>query len=129
MISKNISVVFQKKNVTDVLPQELDSAPNSFFTQLLVENGILEQSDDKFLDKLISKVRIDGKIILKGVECIEVCRRVYYGELDCNNEYFKNSKNFYSITKLKDIFSNNKWQIDFVGIDNINFDFEATRKS
>ena len=49
--------------------------------------------------------------------------------IDCNNEYFRNSKNFSSIKKLKDIFSNNKGQIDFVGIDNINFDLEATRKS
>jgi len=129
MIDKNISVVVQKTKPTDVLPAELAAAPNGFFTQVLVTNGVLEQSDSDFLKMLVAKVRIGGKIILKGVECVEVCRRVYYGELDSNNGYFQNSKNFYSIANLKDIFQNDGWSIDFMGIDDLNFDFEVTRKA
>lgn len=129
MIDKNVNVVLQKSNVSDLLPAELASAPDSFFTQVAVANGVLEQSDENFLNLLVSKVRMGGKIVLRGTECLEVCRRVYYGELDANNGYFKNTKNFYTVAMLKDIFSNNGWAIDFIGINDLNFNFEATRNS
>ena len=129
MINKNISVVLQKNNLTDVLPAELASAPEGFFTEVLVTNGVLEQTDQDFLKVLTSKVRIGGKVILKGVDCVEVCRRVYYGELPVNNGYFQNTKNFYSIIALKQVFEGDHWNVDFMGIDDLNFDFEVTRKA
>ncbi len=128
MINKNISVVLQKNNLTDVLPSELATAPDSFFTEVLVTNGVLEQTDQNFLQILTAKVRIGGKVILKGTECLEVCRRVYYGELPVNNGYFQNTKNFYSVAALKKVFENESWNIEFMGVNDLNFDFEITRK-
>lgn len=130
MISKNVRLVNKKINEIDLTEEDLKNAPDGFFNEIAVIN-VLESSEDKnILDMVCNKVRKNGKVILSGVDALEICRQIYYGDLslfEASDQFFHIANNLNSASSLKKYFLEKKWKINFVGIKNGIYSLEATR--
>jgi len=127
MIEKNIRITNQKQNHNDIDANEILNVPDSFFTEIHVDK-ILENQSKNFLNIVCNKVRINGKIRISGIDILDVCRKILYDDYPYSNEYFSNSKSFYTVLELKEFFETKGWKINFMNVNNSVFNIEATRK-
>lgn len=130
MINKNIKLVPQKQDETDFVEADLDKAPDGFFTEIKVVD-VLELSDDtNLLDKVCAKIRKDGKVIVNGIDGMDMCRKVFYGAVPLNSasqQFFKHANNLHSIATLKQYFLDKKWDVRFAGLSEGRYLLEAVR--
>lgn len=126
MIEKNIRITNQKQNHNDIDANEVFNAPDSFFTEIHVDK-ILEYQEKSFLNIVCSKLRVNGKIRISGIDVLDVCRKILHEDYPYSNEYFSNSKSFYTILELKEFFEKIGWKINFMNVSNSVFNIEATR--
>ena len=131
MISKNIRLVPSKQQDNDFLQEDLMNAPDGFFMEIKVLD-VLESSEDKqLLDKVCNKVRKGGKVVLNGVDGLDMCRKVFYGHIPVGvaaDQFFKHIKNLHSVATLKQYFLEKKWDLKFVGLDEGRYLIEAVRQ-
>jgi len=131
MISKNIRLVPSKQQENDFLQEDLMNAPDGFFLEIKVLD-VLETAQDKdLLDKICSKVRKGGKVVLNGVDGLDMCRKVFYGQMPLGmaaEQFFKHVNNLHSVATLKQYFLEKKWDIRFVGLDQGRYLVEAVRQ-
>lgn len=130
MINKNITLVSQKRQDSDFTEQDLSNAPDGFFTEIKVLDVLEMSQDAQILDKICSKVRKQGKVIVSGIDGLEMCRKVYYGQMPLNDaaqNFFKHINNLNSIPSLKKYFLEKKWDVAFVGLSDGRYLLEAVR--
>jgi hypothetical protein len=119
MISKDISLVVNKANDTDFDEEQLKSAPDSFFNSIFVSDVLELSNDDKVLDNVLSKVKKSGVIKLSGMDGIEMCRRVYFGEIpiEASSDFFAQSKRINSLTSIRTELEKRGYKVLFAGVD------------
>lgn len=130
MLNKKIRLVTKKENESDVLEEDLDGAPNSFFEEIKVVDVLEVSENDDIIDFLCKKVRIGGKVVLSGVDGLEVCRQVWLGSIsldDVGSQFFRHVRNLFSIVSLREIFLSKNWEVNFSGVKNGRYLVEATR--
>ena len=126
MIQKNIRITNQKQNHNDINANEVFNVPDSFFTEIYVDK-ILEYQEKSFLNIVCSKLRVNGKIRISGIDILDVCRKILHEDYPYSNEYLSNSKSFYTVLELKEFFEKIGWKINFMNVNNSVFNIEATR--
>jgi hypothetical protein len=130
MNSKSIRLVPAKRQDSDFLEEDLMKAPDGYFLEINAID-ILEASPNvELLDAICQKIRKNGKIILNGVDGMEMCRKVFYGQInlrDAAQQFFGPINNLYSIPSLKEYFLNKKWDIRFAGLQDGRYLIEAVR--
>ncbi|NVM34822.1 MAG: hypothetical protein HWN81_04455 [Candidatus Lokiarchaeota archaeon] len=127
MIENNIRITTNKENHNDITTSELMNIPDSFFTQIYVDN-VLGFEEKDFLNIVCSKLRINGKIRISGIDILDVCVKILHENYPYSNEYLSKTKSFYTVTELKNFFEEKGWKIEFMNVNNSVFNIEATRK-
>lgn len=128
MISKEIRLVPAKQTETDFTCDDLNQAPNSFFLSISVVDVLETSPESNVIDIVCDKIRKGGKILVNGVDGLEVCRQVYYGQIslpDASESFFRNINNLHSIVTLKQYFLDKGWDIKFAGLDQGRYLIEA----
>ena len=130
MIEKKIRLVNFKTESNDFLEKDLAEAPDGFFLEIKVIDVLEKSENDALIDLITSKVRKNGKLIITGIDALELCRKVFYGKVDLKSAaemYFKHINNMFSVVILKDYFIKKGWDIGFAGITNGRYLIEVSR--
>jgi|19_taG_2_1085344.scaffolds.fasta_scaffold00068_6 hypothetical protein len=128
---KEIELVVAKNNSgTQISEEEFALAPNSFFQKICVQD-VLEMSENPdILDSITEKVRKGGSLILEGIDALDICRRVHYGDMSLKESatnFFSRVNNLNSVATLKIYFAQKKWPVKFAGLNNGRYLMEVTR--
>lgn len=128
---KEIELVVAKSNDGQLNEHEFYDAPDSFFTRIAVQD-VLEMSEHgDVLDRVVAKVRKGGTLLVEGIDALDVCRRVHYGQMhlqDASSQFFKNTNNLNSVATLKHYFVQKQWNVKFAGLNNGRYLLEVVRK-
>ena len=130
MISKKIRLVNEKINQSDLNEEELNNAPDGFFEEIFVLDILEYSKNDNIMNDIVKKVRKNGVLKLNGVDAIEMCRRIYYGDIDiekASSDFFAHINRINSVVSLKKYFQINGWEIKFAGISSGRYFMEAKR--
>lgn len=129
MISKDVRLVNNKVNDNDMTEQDLDLAPDSFFNSVFVMD-MLELSARDLLPVVVRKVKSGGTLKMVGVDCIDLCRQVFYGELSVedSSNIFGNVNRVNSLSSLRTKFINDGFQIVFAGMNEGRYFLEVIKK-
>lgn len=130
MLYKSIRLVPVKQNSEDLTESDLAKAPDGFFVEINVID-VLEMSPNKSaLNDICNKIRKGGKVVLNGVDGLDMCRKVYYGQVSlqsASSQFFGPVNNLNSIVELKDYFLKKQWSLKFAGLQNGRYLIEAVR--
>jgi hypothetical protein len=119
MIDKRIRLVPAKQRESDLTFADLLEAPDAFFLEINVADVLEVSEDPQTLSTICNKIRKGGKLILTGVDGLDICRQVYFGLMplhDAAANFFKHASYLYSVGVLKEYFLNMKWDIQFIGL-------------
>lgn len=129
MISKQIRLVVEKINENELTEDDIKLAPDSFFNEITIINLLDVSKNNDLLNIVCNKLKKHGILKINGIDIRSVCRDVYYGKIDLQNAntIFRNIKNFNTISKFKDYFLSDKWQINFLGMQEYNYFVEVIK--
>jgi len=129
MISKNINLVVNKRNENDLSEQDLVLAPDSYFTSIFVSDVLEFSENNDVLASVVQKIRKNGVLILSGIDGLEVCRKVFFGEsaIEEASGFFGRCKRINSITSIRTLLESKGLQIKFAGVDNGRYLVEAQK--
>lgn len=129
MISKNINLVVNKRNDNDFSEEDLNLAPDSYFNSIFVSD-VLELSDsDELLPNVIQKIKKNGVVILTGVDGLDACRKVFFGEstIEDASGFFGKCNRINSMTSIRSLLEKNGLRVTFAGVDNGRYFVEAQK--
>lgn len=107
-------------------------APSNSVSSILVGNSIEEipyQTLDSFLRQLFQLLRINGELILSGVDVNCLCRDVINGSIDCQtyNTVVYNRKSIYDSKELANKISSAGLFINKIALKGSVYEIHATR--
>jgi len=129
MLDRKIRVINDKEFDQDLDEMELVDTPDNFFEEINAID-ILEQSkNENSIGLLCSKIQNGGKLILNGLDFVQLCGRVFYGRMPLKDmsEYTKGINNFLSLPIILQYLLDNRWKIDFAGVKECRYLVEATK--
>lgn len=131
--SKEVKVVY-RQNESDSTPEgfisqfDLYSAPLSYFTKIEVVD-LFEQSDQETVGIVCERLRKGGVLIAKGVDFIDLCRKVSQGSVDLQkaSAIVALLNRTHSILELKEFFQERNWKVLFAGLQDSKYHIEVQR--
>jgi hypothetical protein len=129
MISKNINLVVNKRNENDFNEGDLSLAPDSYFNSIFVSDVLELSNNDDVMGNVIKKIKKNGTITFSGVDGLEACRKVFFGEtpIEDASGFFGRCNRINSMTSIRTILEKNGLQIRFAGVDNGRYLVEAQK--
>lgn len=130
-MNKEIELVIQMSTGNNQVPEnEFVEAPDSYFTRVAVQDVLEVSKNPAILDVIVSKIRKGGTLMLEGIDALDICRRVHYGNLslsDASSQFFAATNSLNSVATLKSYFAAKKWHIKFAGLQNGRYLVEVVR--
>lgn len=129
MLDKKIRVINEKEFDQDLDEYELTDTPDNFFEEINAINILEESKNENAIGLLCSKITNGGKLILNGIDVVQLCGRVFYGKISLEEMtlFCRKSNNLLSLSKILQYLHDNKWKIDFAGIKECRYIIEATK--
>ncbi len=130
MISKKIRLVNEKNNQAEFNEEDLRNAPDGFFEEISVLDVLETSSSDNVMEEITHKIRKNGILKLSGVDALDMCRQVYYGEIpmeEASAHFFSHAKRLNSLVSIKDYFVQKGWKVKFAGMSSGRYLVEAQR--
>jgi len=117
MINRSITVHAVKQQDTDKTEEDLQLAPNAFFVELHALDVLETSARANILEFLCSKISKGGRLIITGLDGLELCRQIFYGETSLGDTDFKSINRLFSIPNLKQYFMEREgWTVEFAGL-------------
>jgi len=129
MISKKVRIVNSKENDKDMTESELSQVPDGYLTEVFACDVFETSQDENIINTVCNKVRKNGKLTVQGIDCYDLCRSVYQGNLkiEDSSNYFSNIKRMNSLYSLKSLFTSMNWKILFTSFKNGRYFIEVQK--
>ena len=132
MINKKMRLIpdFYTENQNgEIKEAELQEVPNGYLETLEVQDALETSIDDQIIEKVCSKIKSGGKLVMSGMDGHSLAMGVAHGSkrLDELRGYIRIANRLNSLTGLSEYFMVRKWKIVSAVADHESYNLEVEK--